>query len=66
MIPESKKLIANVSKENIVEKLMKQHKIELRPDQLTMDAPLERYGRFEIPVKIEDLQTTLKVQVQER
>jgi len=61
-----KVLHAPVSAENIVEKLKRQHKIELSADQLDLSAPITQLGTFNVPVKIEQAFVDLKVRVQAR
>jgi len=66
LIAETSKLIAPVSKDNIIEKLRKQWKIELKPDQLELITPIDRYGKFELPVKLEGVATVLHVNITQR
>lgn len=66
LVPETQKPIAPVSKENVLEKLAKQHKIELKPEQLDLAAPIDRYGKFELPVSIEGRTTLLHINITQR
>lgn len=66
VIPETQKPIAVVTKENILEKLKKQHNITLTPDQIELSAPLDRLGKFDLPVKLEGLSTSLKLTIHQR
>lgn len=63
---DTQKPVALISKENILEKLKKQHNMTLAPEQVELAAPIDRYGKFDLPVKIEGLSTTLKVNIQQR
>lgn len=65
-VVETNKPIAPITKENIIEKLQKQWKIELQPEQLDLFAPLDRYGKFELPVRLEGMTTLLHVNVTQR
>lgn len=66
LVPETNKPIAPITKENIIEKLQKQWKIELQPEQLELLAPLDRYGKFELPVRLEGMSTLLHVNITQR
>lgn len=66
LVPETQKPITLITKENILEKLKKQHNMTLAPEQVDLPAPIDRYGKFDLPVKIEGLSTNLKVNIQQR
>jgi len=56
-------LHAPVSKENIVEKLWKQHKIQFDTEHLALPEPLKSLGEFKIPVAVAGTQIPLTVKI---
>eukprot|EP00002_Diphylleia_rotans_P007635 TRINITY_DN17295_c0_g1_i1.p1 TRINITY_DN17295_c0_g1~~TRINITY_DN17295_c0_g1_i1.p1 ORF type:complete len:219 (-),score=62.53 TRINITY_DN17295_c0_g1_i1:53-709(-) len=61
--------INDVTPSNIVEKLMKQHKLSLSPESVQLDKPIQALGTFNIPVQVPDTTgepATLVVQVIKR
>ena len=66
MVEETKKPIHPVSKQNIIEKLEKQHKIILSADQIELAAPIERYGNYTLPISFSGVSTQLQVNIGQR
>lgn len=66
IIVETQKPMALVTKADVLEKLKKQHNMTLTPAQVELPAPLDRYGKFDLPVQLEGVSTTLKINIQQR
>lgn len=62
--PESETLYGSVRKEDIISLVDEAVDIELNPDQIDLPKPIEKVGKFEIPLKLyEELRATLKLNV---
>jgi len=59
-------LHAGVSRENIAEKLWKQHKIRLRPEDIKIASPYTTLGTFTVPVTFASVEVPLKVTIAKR
>ncbi len=56
-------LFAGVHKEQIVEELKKQARIEVLPAFITLDKPLKEVGNFIVEIKAHDKSAKLKIEV---
>lgn len=54
-------MVASVTKENIIEKTYKQHRIQLTPEQIELMEPINNIGFLQVPIMIEGT-TTIKTQ----
>lgn len=53
-----------VTKENICEKLLKQHNVSILPNQIKSDMiEIKSYGNFEFPVSLEEGKVNLKISI---
>jgi ribosomal protein L9 len=66
MVEDTQKPLHPVSKENIIEKLLKQHRIQLTPEQIELAAPIERYGNYTLPVSFSGVTAQLQVNIGQR
>jgi len=61
---EKGSLFSSIHKKEIIEKMLKEHKIEMNEDFIILEKPIKEIGEFEIPIQIKNKKSTFKLIVE--